>query len=248
MNDTRREQKLDPKLRLARLPLPKLWWAWLLGLAAATYLLGTVAKAMSNDSPGEFSIDQAFSSAHSPLLTALSESIAWLLSPFPAVIWIALCCLVLLIFRSSPVNALAFGWVVAISWLSCEVFKHLINRPRPDFHLLADPLLPESGTDSFPSGHTAIAFSLAFGFWLLARGSKWAKPVAILGVVFSLLVGLSRVYLGVHYPSDVFGSLLASSAGAIVAMALWNLLLSRWVARMAWLRRFGPLPELPVAA
>lgn len=99
---------------------------------------------------------------------------------------------------------LALSGAALLNFLAKLVFQ----RPRPD-QLLA--VLQEPGF-SFPSGHAMAnaAFGLAIGlvFWRSRAG--W--PLALLGVAWALLVGASRNYLGVHYPSDVLAGFLASSA------------------------------------
>ena len=84
-----------------------------------------------------------------------------------------------------------------LSALSVLILKNVINRPRPDItHLVIE-------TDSsFPSGHANSVFSL---YPIL---SKNYKVLSIFWIVFSILVALSRLYLGVHYFSDViFGAI-----------------------------------------
>jgi membrane-associated phospholipid phosphatase len=91
--------------------------------------------------------------------------------------------------------------------------KAYFARTRPDLWL---SLAPES-TYSFPSGHAMGSATLALAVALLAWHSRWRWPVAVAGATFVLLVGLSRVYLGVHYPSDILAGWAAATAW-VVAM------------------------------
>jgi membrane-associated phospholipid phosphatase len=98
-----------------------------------------------------------------------------------------------------------------------------VQRVRPD---LLPPLEIEPGY-SFPSGHSALSM-VAYGiFALLVVHSSLARPVkcvviTLLGALV-LLVGLSRVYLGVHYPSDVLGGWLSGAAIVLLFEALvWS--------------------------
>jgi membrane-associated phospholipid phosphatase len=86
--------------------------------------------------------------------------------------------------------------------------KLAFARERPS---LWESIAPETSY-SFPSGHAMGSMTLACVLFLLAWNTRWRWPVAALMVPFVVLVGLSRVYLGVHYPSDIL-------AGWAVAMA-----------------------------
>ena len=111
---------------------------------------------------------------------------------------------------------LAFDAVtlVLMTSLAAYVLKLLFMRERP-FEALADantiawPFALATGP-AMPSGHTARAFALA-ALLSLAGGRSWRLPA----IVLAALVGLSRIYLGVHWPSDVLvGALLGVTLAA----------------------------------
>lgn len=88
------------------------------------------------------------------------------------------------------------------------LLKHLIDRPRP-FNLPVwqgtfcyPELVPRPGSPSFPSGHTGAAVGAAAA--LAMSEKKWWTAAIVL---LALLVGFSRVYLHVHYPTDVLGGI-----------------------------------------
>jgi len=83
-------------------------------------------------------------------------------------------------------------------WLN-GLLKDAFARPRPD---LWEPMLHYPGY-SFPSGHAMATMTLTWVLGLLAWRTRWRWPVLAFMVVFTLLVGISRSYMGVHYPSDV---------------------------------------------
>ncbi len=101
----------------------------------------------------------------------------------------------------------------AIGYVSENLIGFIWFRPRP-FAVLSDAvkLIEKSGLEkSFPSGHATIAFSLAFSVFL--RNRTWGFPLMALAV----FVGVSRVVVGVHYPSDVLGGAVLGCLAAAVA-------------------------------
>jgi undecaprenyl-diphosphatase len=90
------------------------------------------------------------------------------------------------------------------------VLKKLVNRPRP-YETYNDiyPNYRETG-NSFPSGHTALAFSTATSLLLTTEKWYFAAPA----YVWAIGVGYSRIYLGQHYPSDVLAGAVTGAAGA----------------------------------
>lgn len=94
------------------------------------------------------------------------------------------------------------------------LLKHLIKRPRPADALESlSAFIQPADRFSFPSGHTAAAFVMA------SLLSVFYPPVMLLALGLAVMVGLSRVLLGVHYPSDI---LAGATLGVSCAMfALW---------------------------
>ena len=110
---------------------------------------------------------------------------------------------------------------LAISLGSCEILtllgKLAFHRPRPDGGVL-DP----SGF-SFPSGHASISVAFyGFAIYIAMRFVRlWSTRInlLILGLLIAFLIGFSRLYLGVHYPSDVLAGYLVGTLGLMLGIS-----------------------------
>jgi undecaprenyl-diphosphatase len=113
-------------------------------------------------------------------------------------------------------DALFFGLAVIGSGVLNIVAKNHFARMRPDLWL---SITPET-TYSFPSGHAMGSATLGVAVILLCWPTRWRWPVTIVSLIFVLLVGVSRVYLGVHYPSDILAGWTAAIAWTFGMYAL----------------------------
>lgn len=136
-------------------------------------------------------------------------------------IWIAIGVLFLLfgfrkkIWRSRGLLVLLS---LAVNFLVCNmVLKPLVDRTRPYYVLDYTPLIPPVGDPSFPSGHTSASFAAATAIYCINK--KWGIAAYLLAAV----MGFSRLYLGVHFPTDVlFGAVVGMVAAKIVVYIFWK--------------------------
>lgn len=136
-------------------------------------------------------------------------------------LWIVLS--LVLLCRKSTRKAGAAALLALLLGFLCTnvVLKHLVHRPRP--YTVVEglaPLLLSGDPNSFPSGHTCAAFAAGLA-WAGTLPARWARIAAAAGAV---CMGLSRLYVGVHYPSDV---LAGAAVGALCALAALRLI-RRW--------------------
>ncbi|HEV2607972.1 MAG TPA: phosphatase PAP2 family protein [Xanthomonadaceae bacterium] len=105
-------------------------------------------------------------------------------------------------------DGLFFGLAVVGSAVLDVAGKNYFVRMRPDLWL---SITPENNY-SFPSGHAMGSATLGMALIFLCWPTRWRWPVLVGAVVFVVLVGLSRLYLGVHYPSDILAGWCAAVA------------------------------------
>ena len=105
---------------------------------------------------------------------------------------------------------------LVLSHLLVQLVKRTVGRPRPSRSIAGAALIVEPDRFSFPSGHAAAAMSVAFVY------ASAYPSLALFLVALAGAVGISRVFLGVHYPGDVLiGQLIAVVTG-LVALHGWR--------------------------
>ena len=150
-------------------------------------------------------------------------AISFISSLLPAVVIVTLVIIGLLATgrKLEPIFiASATSLATLLNWL----LKLLISRPRPGSEVIQ--VLVESNGPSFPSGHTIYAVVFyGFLFYLAPRVTRQPAVTGIVRLVLILLIlltGISRVYLGAHWPSDALGSLLLGGLLLVSAIALYD--------------------------
>ena len=107
------------------------------------------------------------------------------------------------------------GGVAAINFL----LKIIFERPRPD---LWEWLITETQF-SFPSGHASASSALALCIVVMLWNTKWRVASIIIAALYIVVIGISRLYLGVHFPTDILGGWLVSTAVvSLVTLVLYR--------------------------
>jgi membrane-associated phospholipid phosphatase len=186
----------------------------LLGLSIVTAAAGIGIRAWA---PGfDIGVMQAIAGGRNATLT----SIAWIVTEAGSFVLLAPLSIAFLLLRrwKRPADDIALVVIAAGSAVLPLVTKVIVARPRPTIEHLS-----HLSSLSFPSEHTtqAAAIYLTIAIMLsqgLARG--WREAAIVPGVLIALAVAWSRVYLGVHYPTDVVAGLLLGWG--------WALLVFHW--------------------
>lgn len=131
------------------------------------------------------------------------------------ILFIALSVFMLLYKPTRRAGALALGAMILGLLVTNITIKPLVERARPWLDWPIEPLVLEKDPNSFPSGHTCAAFAAGM-VWMRTLPWKWGRIAA---VAIAILMGLSRLYVGVHYPADV---LVGGLIGSLCAWAAWK--------------------------
>ena len=169
-------------------------------------------------------IDGIMSPALNVIMTFITH-----LGDTPGIIWWVIAIPLLIPKKTRKLGILVIAGLAVSTVINNLILKELIDRPRPydiDPQVWLDAgykyewpnLIKKSGSASFPSGHTSTSIGAAFAL-LLGCKKKWLG-LGIPAFILSLLIGFSRIYVHVHYPSDVVVGALVGIISGVLAWLL----------------------------
>lgn len=169
--------------------------------------------------PGDLGLILFIQSFENKTLRSLMEWASFLFSEWRAITLVILLSLGIL-WYIGIFEAILFP-IASLFWFFNEGLKYAINRPRPSPDQVM--VLVNETNNGFPSGHAFIAI-LILGFLAYILLKKIKSPIIkivslIILVFLILLVGISRIYLGAHWPSDVLGGYLFG--GLLLAILIY---------------------------
>jgi membrane-associated phospholipid phosphatase len=179
--------------------------------------------------PGDLYLTLLLQSFGNAALTRIMLGVSWIFGGWQAI---------LLVFPAGLLMGRWLGWLECILvWgsglfsLLDQAFKIAVSRPRPTAEQVR--VIGINYYDGFPSGHAffAVLFLGILAYILFTHLKKRSLRILslIIFITLGLLVGISRVYLGAHWPSDVFGGYVVGS----LVLAILVLIYEKWQARLA---------------
>jgi len=162
----------------------------------------------------------------SPQLTTIMKFFTMIGNGFSIALITIVVMIILYIFLGHRRELIFLMCVVIGSALLNTLLKLIFQRARPDINRIA-----EAYGYSFPSGHSMAAFTLygviAFLVWKHVPTAVGRVTIIILSSLFITLIGISRIYLGVHYPSDILGGYLMSACWLTGSIWIYQCYLER---------------------
>jgi undecaprenyl-diphosphatase len=131
--------------------------------------------------------------------------------------------------KSALLLLLCVGLAVGLSdFIASGVFKPLVQRTRPCFALdHVRLLISQPRSYSFASSHAANSMAIAVVAWLFfSRGVVVEKLFTLVMFCYAVMVGISRIYVGVHYPTDVFAGMMIGTCSALLCYLIFS-----WLAK-----------------
>lgn len=174
-----------------------------------TFLLADLTKDTLFDNEilqFDTNFSQYIYSFRTPELTTFMIFISWLGADF--ILAVSAIILIFFTWKKHKEESKVFSVMLLFGALLNLLLKEIFRRQRPTF----DPLITLTSY-SFPSGHAMNSFvfyaTVSYFFYHFTKNIKLSVLVGTIAIILIILIGISRIYLGVHYPSDVLAGYLA---------------------------------------
>jgi len=144
------------------------------------------------------------------LMEIFAQDIVWLMIGVLAVLWFT--------GKEDNQKAVFHACLTAAAALMIAslLISPLVDHPRPFVTHEVTQLIPHAADPSFPSDHSTLAFSLAFSLMFVKRRA------GLMMLVLAILTGISRIFVGVHYPGDILGAIILSFVTSLLVLVLRN--------------------------
>ena len=151
-------------------------------------------------------------------------------------LWIALLLILFCIPKTRKAALIGAATLILTFTVTNLCLKPLVGRTRP-YEVIEGltRIIGKQSDRSFPSGHTANSMAVGVSLWLVSRKYKilgdkklyFPKEAGWIVLVWSVLVGLSRLYVGVHYPTDVLGGAIVAIINTLLVFGVYKKLQNR---------------------
>ena len=183
----------------------------------------------------DVAIYQFVDSIMNPVLDVIMTFITHL-GDTPGIVWWVIAAILVIPRKTRKLGILLIGGLAVASLINNVALKNLIERPRPynldaevwtnaGYEYIWPNLIKQSSSWSFPSGHTSTSIGAAFAMLLGCLKNKKFLAIGIPTLILSFLIGFSRIYVHVHYPTDVIAGAVVGIVGGLIAYLLFAKLL-----------------------
>lgn len=191
-------------------------------------IFGYIAIAIENHSIARFDtpLIEMIQGWETTWLTMVMKVVTWIGTVYGVGTIVVIGFIILSFKLRSRQQAFLLLGTVAGSIILNSLLKNVFQRDRPTINIIL-----EASGHSYPSGHAMMALALystlAFIAWHYVKTTTSRLALILFAILMILLVGMSRIYLGAHYPSDIVGGYVASGLWVTIMFSIYTFFTSK---------------------